>query len=168
MNIEQVNIINNNMYNLSRSILKILGCNVLWVMMHNKDFLNVSVTDKAILQHYLDNKYYLTDPGIQIIEKYKNLKFKINLATDCDNFQQNGFLHNLYKTFHITEFASIHTQFQSKDYCFRFFTQDNRFVFMNHLIKNMPIIKIFIFNFIKHFKKNKKEYHNNYNLFQLQ
>lgn len=166
---EQVNIINENIFNLCKEILKVLNCNLLWIIVNNSDFLNVSVTDKAIFNHYFDNKYYIKDPEIQInTEKHIEFKFKINLATDCHNFKENGFLYDLYKNFHITEFASIQCQEKSKNYCFRFFTQDNRFVFMNHLIRNIPIIKAFIFNCIKYFSNNQKVYPNHYNLFKLQ
>ncbi|MGD0465619.1 MAG: hypothetical protein ABSA84_02875, partial [Gammaproteobacteria bacterium] len=71
------------------------------------------------------------------------------LGTDCDSFKQNGFLYDLYKIFHVEEFVSIENRIGSKYFCFRFFTKNNRFVFMNKLLNNILLIKYFISTIVK-------------------
>ena len=168
MNIEEIKIINSNQLDLCNVALKVLNCSSLWVMRRNANFFNIAVTDKAILQHYSDKKCYLIDPSIQTIPDYKSLPLKITLGTDCEAFKNNGFLYELYKLFHVTEFVSIETEKQSEQYCFRFFTQNNRFVFMNYLLNNMPIIKIFIFNLIENLNREANENQKNFRLSELQ
>jgi hypothetical protein len=168
MNIERIEIVNGNELELCKAALKFLNCSSLWVMRRDANFFNIAVTDKAILQHYFDKKCYLMDPSIQAIPDYKDLPLTLTLGTDCDAFKNNGFLYDLYKLFHVTEFVSIQTEQQLEHYCFRFFTQGNRFVFMNNLLNNMPIIKIFIFNLIEHLNREPKENQKNFRLSELQ
>jgi hypothetical protein len=167
MNIEQIRIIDGDELELCKVALRILNCNSLWLMRQNSEFFNISVTDKAILQHYFDKKCYLIDPSIQTTLDYKNLPLKITLGTDYAEFKNNEFLYDLYKIFYITEFASIQTENQSEHYCFRFFTQNNRFVFMNNLVNNLPIIKIFIFNLIEGFNREPNKNQKNFRLSKL-
>ncbi len=82
MNIEQIKMINSNELELCKVGLKILNCSSLWIMSRNANFFNITVTDKAILQHYFDKKCYLIDPSIQTIPDYKDLPLKISLGTD--------------------------------------------------------------------------------------
>lgn len=168
ISVEQFKIIDNDVVNLYKGSFRVLSCNLLWIIVRkSNDFLHLSVTDNAILQHYFDNEYYIKDPEIQFPLNYKNLQFHMDLATDCNNFKENGFLHDIYKMFHITEFVSISTQVPSGYYSFRFFTQVNRFLFMNNLLKNIPIIKILILNYIKNFNINFDSHQNHYDLFHL-
>lgn len=127
-----------------KKMLKVLNCNALWVMCLDNKLLNVLVTDKFLWEHYWDKKYYLQDPTIQIKLEKAQSPWQITLGTDCDAFNKNGFLYDLYKLFNIDEFISIEKNAGSKRYCFRFFTKNNRFIFMNKFINNMPIIKCFI------------------------
>ena len=168
MNTEQIKIIDNVKLELCKVALKVLNSSSLWIMRRDTNFFNITVTDKSILQHYFDQKYYLIDPSIQTIPDYKNLPLKITLGTDCDAFKNNGFLNDLYRIFHVTEFVSIQTEQESEHYCFRFFTQNNRFVFMNHLLNNMPIIKIFIFNLIENLNRESNEHPKDFRLSELQ
>ncbi|HXH55376.1 MAG TPA: hypothetical protein VNK03_06530 [Gammaproteobacteria bacterium] len=168
MNIEQIKTINSNELELCKVALKVLNCSSLWVMKRNADFFNIAVTDKAILQHYVDKKCYLIDPSIQTIPDYKDQPLKLTLGSDCDAFKNNAFLYDLSKIFHVTEFISIQVEAQSEHYCFRFFTQNNRFVFMNNLLNNMPIIKIFMFNLIENLNKEPNQNQINFRLSELQ
>jgi hypothetical protein len=168
MNIEQISIIDGKELELCKVALKVLNCSSLWVMSRNTNFFNIAVTDKAILQHYFDKKCYLIDPSIQTVPDYKDLPLKITLGTDCEAFKNNGFLYDAYKLFHVTEFVSIQTEKQSEHYCFRFFTQNNRFVLMNNLLNNMPIIKIFIFNLIENLNRESNENQRDFRLSELQ
>ncbi|HXH55378.1 MAG TPA: hypothetical protein VNK03_06540 [Gammaproteobacteria bacterium] len=168
MDIEQIKIINGNDLELCKVALKILNCCSLWVIRRNANFFNIAATDKAILQHYFDKKCYLIDPSVQITPDYKDLPIKITLGTDCDAFKNNGVLYDLYKLFHITEFVSIHTEAPSEYYCFRFFTQNNCFIFMNNLLNNMPMIKIFIFNLIENLNRKSNGNPRDFRLSKLQ
>jgi len=138
-----------------KTLFKVFHCNVLWVMNVNNHLLTMLATDKAVLEHYCDKKYYLHDPNINIkknkLEKNQS-PWKISLGTDCVSFHKNGFLYDLYKMFHIEEFVSIEKRIGLECYCFRLFTRNNRFVFMNKLLNDMPIIKYFINSSIEKFK----------------
>ena len=46
--------------------------------------------------------------------------------------------------FNVEEFVSIEKKTGSELCCYRFFTNNNRFIFMNKLLNHMPIIKHFI------------------------
>lgn len=140
----------NNLINLCKIIFKILNCNVLWVIYLNK---NILVTDTHILEHYIDKKYYLTDPNIQAKTSFNKSKWKVTLGTYSDDFNKNDFLSDLHRIFNIEEFASIETKIKSEQYCFRFFTKNNRFVFINKLLNNFIFIKYFINVFTKRFNK---------------
>ncbi len=125
-------------------ILKMLNCNLLWIMNLERNSLNMLVTDQSVLGHYWDKKYYLDDPNLTVKPPSDQPPWKVTLGTDCDTFDKNGFLRDLYKMFHVEEFVTIEKRTKSEHYCFRFFTKNNRFVFMNKLLNNMPIIKYFI------------------------
>ena len=168
MNTEQAKVIQGDELELCNLVLKILKCNSLWIMKQNGDFLNISVTDKAILQHYFDKKYYLGDPSLDSSINGNNSPLNITIGTDCSTFKNNGFFHELYKIFDVTEFVSVHAKIQEERYCFRFFTQGNRFVLMNNLINNMPIIKIFIFDLIAKFHTESSENQKPFRLSELQ
>ncbi len=151
MNTNSFLISDDNNYKLCKMILKILNCNLMWII-HSNDKFNILVTDQSILQYYLDNKYYLHDPNIKVKTHNKKSSWKVSLGTDCNTFKKNGFLYDLYKIFHVEEFVSIEKQIGTERYCFRFFTNNNRFVFMNKLLNNMPIIKQFISYFAEKLK----------------
>ena len=150
MKIETFKIVNNDVLKLFEFIFTVLGCNSAWVITDNPDFdeIKIITTDTAILQHYIDRKYFLTDPGVASF-KINTEKLLIKIGTDYDEFKSNGFFYDLYKLFNITEFVSIYTIIDSQSYCFRFFTRNNRFLFLNKLANNISIIKIVIFNIIK-------------------
>lgn len=141
-----------------KSLFKVLHCHVLWVMNLNHDLFTMLATDRAVLEHYWDKKYFLQDPNIHIKkDKLKNnldqnSPWKISLGTDCVSFHNNGFLYDLYKLFNIEEFVSIEKKIGLEYYCFRLFTKNNRFVFMNKLLNDMPIIKYYINSSVEKFK----------------
>ena len=138
-------------YQKCKFIFELLCCNSLWIIHYNQGSAKISFTDKSILKHYLDKKYYLYDPNFSI-NPYSNIKISdwhITLGTDCETFHKAGFLYDLYKMFNIEEFASIEKQTGEEHYCFRFFTINNRLVFINKLSNNMPLIKYFIDDTIK-------------------
>lgn len=154
-NIKTINkyLISDNKNNkLCKIIFKILGCNVLWIININNSSLDLVATDCHILDHYLEKKYYLYDPNISLQINEKNSSWQITLGSDCRMFSKNGFLYDLYKIFNVEEFVSIDKKSKVDNYCFRFFTKNNRFVFMNHLINNMVLIKYFINFMSKTFK----------------
>lgn len=155
---------------LCKIILNVLNCNVLWVMHVEKSLLSLLATDLSILEYYWDKKYYLQDPNVlhtipntappaQV--EARSLSWTLHLGSNCESFKQDGFLYNLYKLFDIQEFASIEkyvasqakgaesSQMTLSSYCFRFFTRNNRFVFMNKLLNNMPFIRFFMNAMIK-------------------
>lgn len=137
--------LSNNHNNLCKAIFKILSCNLLWIIYFDNDNkLRILPTDVYILNYYLEKKYYLYDNNIKF--KLNNVQVSLNIAlgTDSSSFNKSGFLYDLYKMFHIEEFVSIATCVNSEQYCFRFFTRNNRFIFMSKLLNNMPIIKYFI------------------------
>lgn len=145
MNIDDVIMADNHYYKLSKNMFKMLNCNSLWVMnIDNKNLLTMLVTDKSILEHYWAKKYYLQDPNIESTLNDIKESWDITLGSDCEAFSKNGFLYDLYKIFHVEEFVSIEKRMDKGRYCFRFFTKNNRFVFMNKLVNDMPIIKYFI------------------------
>lgn len=139
---------------LCKVILKVLNCNVLWVININKGLLAILASDAPILEHYWDKKYYLQDPNISIethsIPVQPDLSpWKVHLGSHSEIFQKSGFLYDLSKLFAIKEFASIEESIGLESYCFRFFTQNNRFILMNKLLNNMPFIKFFMNAMIK-------------------
>ncbi len=156
MNTEKFIIYNDNYHKLCKIAFKVLNCNALWMMNLGNNTLSMLVTDPSILEHYWDKKYYLHDPVLGIKPSSNRSPWKVTLGTDCDIFNKSGFLYDLYKMFHIEEFVSIEKKVGSEFYCFRFFTKNNRFVFVNKLLNNMPIIKHFINTMAK---KCKKELH---------
>lgn len=156
---------------LCKDIFKVLTCNLLWVMKLDNKKLSMFITDKFILEHYWRKKYYLQDPNLLPIptllknNQHKSIEkearennekkepgWTISLGTECELFKNSGFLYDLYKLFEIQEFVSIEKKTASQVYCFRFFTRNNRYVFMNKLINNMPIIKYFIEMMVEKFK----------------
>lgn len=146
-------LISENKHNkLCRIIFKVLGCNVLWVINLNNNSLDMLATDHDILDYYLDKKYYLCDPNVSLELNDKKSSWQITIGTDCDEFNKSGFLYDLYKIFNVEEFVSIEKKVRSERYCFRFFTKNNRFVFMNQLINNTLLIKYFIGFMSKTFK----------------
>ncbi|MBP6103887.1 MAG: hypothetical protein KBD23_05600 [Gammaproteobacteria bacterium] len=170
MNMERCLITNKEHRELCKIILNVLNCNVLWIMNVENSLLSLLATDLSILEYYLDKKYYLQDPNIlstipntvppaQV--EADSLSWTLHLGSDCETFKQDGFLYNLYNLFDIQEFASIEkyvasqskgaksTQMTLPSYCFRFFTRNNRFVFMNKLLNNMPFIRFFMNAMIK-------------------
>lgn len=134
-------------YKKCKTVLELLNCNLLWVINANHNSLNILSTDQAILRHYLDKQYYLYDPNVNY-KPYDNekLDWQITLGTDCETFNKSGFLYDIYKMFNIEEFASIEQKIGSEIYCCRFFTRNNRFVFMNKLLSHMPLLKRFATN----------------------
>ena len=149
---------NNNMNNSQLSddnidkckeVFKLLNCNLLWIMHSNNDSLEILSTDQSILKHYINEKYYLYDPiNLKHNNKDKSA-WKVTLGTDCDTFNKSGFLYDLYKMFNVEEFVSIEKKTGSELYCYRFFTKNNRFIFINKLLNHMPIIKHFITTMIE-------------------
>ncbi len=166
MNVENCLITSDEHRELCKIILKILNCNVLWIMNVEDRLLRLVATDSSILQYYWDKKYYLQDvhvlrpePPVQVSSHPS--PWKVHLGSDCETFKKSSFLYDLYKLFDIEEFASIEnfitlpalgtesSQMMLSSYCFRFFTRNNRFVFMNKLLNNMPCIKFFMNAMIK-------------------
>lgn len=145
---------NNQNNKLCKIIFNILGCNVLWIINIKNSSLDLVATDCHILDHYLEKKYYLYDPNINLQINEKNSSWQITLGSDCKIFSENGFLYDLYKVFNFEEFVSINKRSKFNNYCFRFFTKNNRFMFMNQLINNMILIKYFIKFMSKTFKLN--------------
>ena len=131
-------------YNKCQTIFELLNCNLLWIINPNNASLNIFFTDKCILEHYLNKKYYMYDPNASI-RPYdnNNSRWNLMLGSDCETFQKSGFLYDLYKMFAIEEFATIEQKIGSELYCYRFFTRNNRFIFMNQLLNHMPLIKHF-------------------------
>lgn len=144
MKIDKLFIYENNYQQLCEDIFKVLNCNSLWIMNLNNDVLNIAVTDQSIWGDYWDKKYYLHDPTLNTESSNDNAVWKISLGTDCESFKQCGFLYDLYKVFDVEEFVSIEKKTGIENYCFRFFTKNNRFIFMNKLLNDMAIIKHFI------------------------
>jgi len=131
-------------HNLCDVMFKVLNCHLLWVMNFNSNVLSMLVTDKSILQHYWDKKYYLNDPNLNFSNSQDKSPWRITLGTDSETLEKQGFLYDLYKLFNIEDFVSIERRKGSERYCFRFFTQANRFVLVNKLVNDLSIIKIFI------------------------
>jgi hypothetical protein len=130
-----------------RAILEVLNCNLLWIINPTYSSLNIIATDQCILNHYISNGYYLYDPNavIRSYEKNKlNLQYNITLGTDCKPFVTSGFLYDLNKMFNIEEFVSVEHRIGPEIYCYRFFTINNKFMFVNSLLNHMPLIKTFI------------------------
>ncbi|HXH54242.1 MAG TPA: hypothetical protein VNK03_00640 [Gammaproteobacteria bacterium] len=154
MKIDKLFIYDNIDQQLCKDIFKVLSCNSLWIMNLNNDVLNMVVTDQSIWGDYWDKKYYLHDPilnaesnnddAILNSESTDDAVWEISLGTDCESFNQCGFLYDLYKIFNVEEFVSIQKKIGTENYCFRFFTKNNRFIFMNKLLNDMAIIKHFI------------------------
>jgi hypothetical protein len=167
MNIDKFLMNDDNYHKLCKKIFKILNCNILWVMSVKGNLLYLEVSDKHILEYYWDKKYYLHDPNICIVPSNDSYTWKVSLGTNCDIFNKNGFLYDLVKIFNIEEFASIEKRLKTEHYCFRFFTRNNRFIFMNKLINELPIIKCFINIMIEKIKADPRE-HTRLNLTDLQ
>lgn len=144
-------VLGDNYSGVCQTLFKMLDCNALWIMHANPngDSLNIQVTDKAILDHYWDKKYYLQDPsvspgnnamvGANAIEEETPL-WATRLGTDCENFKASGFLYDLQQMFNVQEFVSLEKTIKDNAYCFRFFTQHNRFIFLNKLFNNMSFL----------------------------
>lgn len=147
MNTDGCVALNDTKYSVCKSIFKLLKCNVLWMMKFCNNTVSIAVTDRSIWDHYVNKKYYLQDPTIiNAVERNQTGSdpksvWTIKLGTECDDFQKSGFLYDLYKMFHVEEFASIEKTIGADRYCFRFFTLNNRFVFMNNLLNNMAIVQ---------------------------
>ena len=62
-------------------------------------------TDHHILDHYLEKKYYLWDPNIDLHINEQTSSWQITLGSDCEIFSENGFLYDLYKIFSISCFV---------------------------------------------------------------
>ncbi len=149
MNVDNCLITDKKHSELCKLILTVLNCNVLWVINVNKGLLTVLASDAPILEHYWDKKYYLQDPNIPIgkhpLPVQSSLSpWEVHLGSHSNMFKQSGFLYDLSRLFGIEEFASIENGIGLESYCFRFFTQNNQFVFMNKLLNNMPFIKFFM------------------------
>lgn len=141
---------------LYQLIFKILNCSACWMFHIKGNALRMLVTDRHILEHYWDKKYYRRDPAIYIESRGKKrydianaLPFQISLGTEEDQFKNSGFLDDLYQMFQVGEFVSIMKKTKTDYYCFRFFTRNGRFVFLNKVLNEMPIIKHFIEHMIK-------------------
>ena len=146
MKINHSLICNDDHIKLCKMMFKILNCNLLWVIYLNN---NILVTDQHVLEHYVDKKYYLNDPNINAKIESSKSSWEITFGTDYDGFNKNGFLYDLHKIFHIEEFASVEKNINPEIFCFRFFTKNNRFVFMNKLLNNILLIKYFISTIVK-------------------
>lgn len=137
-------------------IFKILHCHALWIFHLKDNHLKVMVSDRSIWEHYWDKKYYQQDPNLYIESNSKKrydssavLPFEIKLGTEDDHFINSGFMNDLYRMFQVGEFVSIMKRTKTDYYCFRFFTRNNRFVFLNQLLNEIPIIKHFVNFMIK-------------------
>lgn len=126
---------------LCKRIFKLLNCNLLWIILGHHDMSNIFVTDTSILEHYYCKKYYLHDPSLNIEDTQPGPLWRITLGTDCNAFTKTGFLYDLDKIFNVEEFVSIEKRTESEHICFRFFTKNNRYVFINKLLNDMSIIK---------------------------
>ena len=104
MNIENCLITNEEHRELCKIILKLLNCNVLWVMNVENRLLRLVATDSSILQYYCDKQYYLQDlhilrPEHPVQVSSHSSPWKVHLGSDCEIFKESSFLHNLYKLF---------------------------------------------------------------------
>jgi hypothetical protein len=135
-----------------------LVCSLLWVMKITGESLNMFVSEQLILAHYWNRQYYLHDHNIYFRQSEKEFQGRITLGTNCEYFHKCGFLYDLYKMFHIEEFVSIVLTTESERYCCRLFTKNNRFVFINYLLNNMPIIKHFLGTLIKEIEPRLRKY----------
>ena len=144
ININNLIIRDDNHAQLCKKMFKVLNCNLLWVMKVEGGILKMLTTDQPILEYYWDEKYYLHDPSLENKPNNDYTSWKITLGTNCEDFYKGGFFNDLYKMFNITEFVSIEKSIGTACYCFRFFTWNNRFVFMNKLLNDLPIVKCFI------------------------
>ena len=138
-------------YSLCQKMFKILHCNALWIMKSDGYSLTVLVSDNMVWKHYWDKKCYLVDPNIKDINLVEGSKpnRRIDLGTDQAGFKENGFLYDLYKLFNVEEFISIEKQKGKSKYCFRFFTNHNRFLFANQVLNTIPIIGCFMNSMIE-------------------
>lgn len=136
-----------------KNIFKLLNCDLLWVIKIDNERLKILATDLEILKYYLDEKYYLNDPHINSKGSDKNRSWKASLETICcKDLNKDIFLDNVQKKFHFEEILTIEKKTNKERYLFKFFIKGNRFVFMNKLLNDMPIIKSFINNSIKTLK----------------
>jgi hypothetical protein len=105
---------------------------------------------KSALQNYLQQQYYLLDPVIY--QKPKNIKslWQIDAGSDCLELSTTQFLQDLNQQQQIKDFISIRKILNNQCYCFRFFTKEDKFIFMNNLINNMGSIKIILDLLIKY------------------
>ncbi len=157
INIEKFGVSEDDYQKLFNIVFKLLNCHSLWIMQIVNDSLKILATDKIILEEYWCKQYYLDDPVLahgRIKDSSNQVDCRIDLGTDCVSFQESGFLYDLYKLFRVEEFVSIEKSMGLERYCFRFFTKSNRFVFMNKVVNDMPIIKHFIKHMISKCKKD--------------
>jgi hypothetical protein len=141
MSVDSFRILGGEHQQLCKTMFDVLSCNLMWIMQLENGVLKMLVTDRSILQHYWENKYYLSDPNISTQANNTDSLWKVNLGTDCAAFIKSGFFYDLYKMFHVAEFVSIEKNIGAAHYCFRFFTRNDRFIFMNKLLNDLPIIK---------------------------
>jgi hypothetical protein len=131
----------------AEGIFKILDCSLLWIAVIKKSGLQIITTNTLLLEHYLEKKYYLSDPDFK-----HSSPPTITIGTNCKNFYKNSFIYNAHNMFNIEEFISATIFDSDKKYCFRFFTNNNRFNFINKFLQNKAIIEYFINNIIKKIK----------------
>lgn len=126
MNINSCLITDQKSCELCKKILRLLSCNVLWVMHVDNDRLMVLATDPSILEHYWNQKYHLRDPNILTTRSFTKVHanhrspWKACFGSDCELFKKSGFLYDLYKLFDIEEFVSLEQCVGLESYCFRF------------------------------------------------
>ena len=159
MNLDKHLIASDDYAQLSSLIFRILDCNLLWIFHINGNALTMSATDKPVLEHYWSKQYYLDDPSIVNNVDEVDCDWTIKLGADSNALNKNGFIHDLHELFELEEFVSIEKQVASKRYCFRFFTYNNRFVFMSALLNNMPLVKYFMNSTIGKLGLEKAEQH---------
>lgn len=153
-------VINNRYQKLCRLIFKVLRCHSLWVFNMNHRLLTILISDRIIFKHYCDKQYFLHDPHLQnkIKKNQNNLSWEISLGTDSDKFKNCGFIYDLYKLFQVEEFVSVEKRTEKERYCFRFFTNNNRFVFINKFLNDLPVIKHFVDAWIEKYEKDFTNY----------
>ncbi len=144
MNIDNYLIADEEQQALCRIMLQVLRCDVLWLMTIRQSTLTILASDVSILEHYLRKKYYLQDPNVSLKPHPKASAWNRILGSYAEGFKKSGFLYELHTLFKVEDCASIEQSIQDSFYCFRFFTKNNRFVFMNQLINNKSFIKLFM------------------------
>ena len=136
---------------LCKQACKVLGSHTLWIMNLRDKQLNLQVTNESILEHYWEKQYYLQDDSIFSETNQSLFDWKATLGSNCARFFQNGFLYDLNKLFDVEEFVSIEKKTEQQQYCFRFFTGHNRFVFTSKLVNHLPVIKYFMNGILEKF-----------------